>query len=140
MNRIPFILSTIAVAFLAGCATEQRITPAPAPAVVTPVVVAPQQPAYVLTPSGPVMVLPPPQTTTGTVSVTPAAVALRSGFGRIESMQAVPSAASGGSVSNPTRRIAMRMEDGTLQYFDTQAPGMAVGERIEITGNGTLRQ
>lgn len=131
MNRIPFVLSAIAVAILAGCATEDRITSAPAP-----VVVAPAAAPYVLAPAGTVVV---PQSSAGTVIVAPAAVALRAGFGRIESILAVPSAAAGGTASGPTRRVVMRMDDSSAQYFDTQATGMAVGDRIEITKDGTMR-
>lgn len=130
MNRLPFILSAITLAVLAGCATESGITSAPAP-----VVVAPAQPAYVVAPAGTVVV---PQASAGTMVVAPAAVALRAGFGRIESLLAVPSAAAGGT-SKPSTRVVMRMDDGSTQYFDTQAAGMAVGDRIEITTNGTMR-
>ena len=69
----------------------------------------------------------------------PPAAALRAGFGRIESILAVPSPAAGPTASNPSRRIGMRMDDGSVQHFDTQATGMAVGDRIEITANGTMR-
>ena len=132
MKRLPFVLSSIALAILAGCATESRITPAPAP-----VVVAPAPAPYVLAPAGTVVV--PQASNVGTVVVAPAAIALRAGFGRIESILAVPSAAAGATAANSTRRITMRMDDGSVQYFDTQAPSLAVGDRIEITPNGTLR-
>ena len=131
MNRLPFILSTIMVAVLAGCATESGITSAPAP-----VVLAPAQPAYVVAPAGTVVV--PQQASAGTMVVAPAAVALRAGFGRIDSILAVPTAA-GGATSKPNNRVVMRMDDGSTQYFDTQAAGMKVGDRIEITTNGTMR-
>jgi hypothetical protein len=131
MNRLPFILSPIVVAILAGCATESGITSAPAP-----MVVAPTAPAYVVAPAG--MVVVPQASPAGTVVAAPAAVALRAGLGRIESILALPSAAAGGS-SNPNRRIALRMDDGSVQYFDTQAADMAVGDRVEITKNGTMR-
>jgi len=133
MNRLPFVLTSISLALLAaGCATESRITPAPAP-----VVVAPQAPApYVVAPAGTVVV--PQASAAGTVVVAPAAVALRAGFGRIESILAIPSAAAGGTASG-SRRIVMRMDDGSVQYFDTQAGDLAVGERIEITTDGTMR-
>ena len=130
MNRVPFILSAVAIAVVAGCATESGITSAPAP-----VVVAPAQPAYVVAPAGTVVV---PQASAGTMVVAPAAVALRAGFGRIESILAVPSAAAGGT-SKPNSRVMMKMDDGSTQYFDTQAAGMAVGDRVEITTNGTMR-
>jgi len=121
MKRLPFVLSSIALAILAGCATESRITPAPAP-----VVIAPAPAPQVLAPAGMVV-------------VAPAAIALRAGFGRIDSILAIPSAAAGATAANSTRRITMRMDDGSTQYFDTQAAGMAVGDRIEITKDGTMR-
>ena len=31
------------------------------------------------------------------------------------------------------------MEDGSVQYFDTAATDLAVGDRVEITSDGTLR-
>lgn len=131
MNRVPFILSTIAIAVLAGCATESGITSAPAPVVVTPVPAT-----VVVAPAGTVVV---PQASASTMVVAPAAVALRAGFGRIESILAVPTAAAGGAASSATRRVVMRMDDGSTQYFDTQAEGMAVGDRVELTKNGTMR-
>ncbi len=130
MNRLPFILSAIALAVLAGCATESGITSAPAP-----VVVAPAQPAYVVAPAGTVVV---PQASAPTMVVAPPAVALRAGYGRIESILAVPSAAAGGT-SKPSTRVVLKMDDGSTQYYDTQAAGMAVGDRVEITTNGTMR-
>ncbi len=133
MNRYPFILSAIAVAVLAGCATEHRVQTAPAPVVVAPV----QQAPYVLAPAGTVVV--PQSGPVGTVVVAPQAVALRAGFGRIESILAIPTPASAGATSKPNKRIVMKMEDGSTQYFDTQAADVAVGDRIEITNNGTMR-
>jgi hypothetical protein len=132
MNRYPFILSAIAIAVLAGCATEHRVQTAPAPVVVAPA----QQAPYVLAPAGTVVV--PQSGPAGTVVVAPQAVALRAGFGRIESILAVPNAAAGGTAAS-TRRITMRMDDGSMQYFDTVAPGLAIGERIEITRDGMMR-
>ena len=131
MNRVPFILSSIALAVLAGCATEHRVTSAPAPVIVA----APAQAPYVLGPAGTVVV---PQAGPGTVVVAPAAVPLRSGFGRIESVLAVPNAAAGGT-SATTRRVVMRMDDGSVQYFDTTSADLPVGSRIEITKDGTMR-
>jgi len=131
MNRLPFILSSIAVAILAGCATESGITTA-AP----PVVVAPAQQPYVVSPTGTV-VAPPQASSAGMVVIAPSATPLRAGMGRIESIQAVP-AAAGGKPSNSNRVVA-KMDDGSTQYFDTQATGLGVGDRIEITKNGTMR-
>jgi hypothetical protein len=130
MNRLPFVLSAIAVAILAGCATESGVTTA-AP----PVTVAPVQQPYVVTPG--TAVAPPQASPAGMVVIAPSATPLRPGMGRIESIQAV-SAAAGGKPSNSNRVVA-KMEDGSTQYFDTQAAGLAVGDRIEITKNGTMR-
>ena len=132
MSRLPFVLSSIAVAVLAGCAAESRITPAPAPVVV----IAPAPAPYVVAPPGTVVV--PQASAAGAVVVAPAALALRAGFGRIESILAIPNAAAGGAPSY-NRRIVMRMEDGSVQYFDTAATGLTVGDRIEITSDGTMR-
>ena len=133
MNRVPFLLSSIAVAVLAGCATEHRIKSAPAPVVVA----APAPAPYVIAPAGTVVV-PQAGPVGGTVVVAPAPVALRSGFGRIESILAVPNAAVGGTAAS-TRRVTMRMDDGSMQYFDTEATGINVGERMEVTKDGTMR-
>ena len=115
MNRLPLVLSAIAVAILAGCATESGVTTA----------------------APPVTVAPPQASPAGMVVIAPSATPLRPGMGRIESIQAV-SAAAGGKPSNSNRVVA-KMEDGSTQYFDTQAAGLAVGDRIEITKNGTMR-
>ena len=73
------------------------------------------------------------------LQIAPAVAPLRTGLGRIESILAVPTAAAGGTASNSTRRIVMKMDDGSVQYFDTQAAGLATGDRIEITKDGTMR-
>lgn len=132
MNRIPFVLSSIAVAVLAGCATESGVTTAAPPVVVAPV----QQQPQVVTPSGAV-VASPQASSAGTLVFAPSATPLRPGMGRIESIQAV-TAAAGGTPSNSTRVVA-KMDDGSTQYFDTAAAGLKVGDRIEITKNGTMR-
>jgi hypothetical protein len=128
MNRLPFALSAMALAMLAGCATESGITTA-AP----PVVVAPATAPYVVAPAGAVV----QQQSNGTVIMVSPATPLRFGMGRIESIQSV-SAAAGGTPAN-SNRVAARMDNGSMQYFDTQAKGLAVGDRIEITKNGTMR-
>jgi len=142
MNRVPFILSAIAVAVLAGCATESGITSAPAPVVVapapTPVAAAPAAPTYSVGAGGTTVVVP-NASPAPTVVAPVAAAPLRAGFGRIESILILPNAAAGGTAAGPSKRIAMRMEDGSVQYFDTNAADVTVGERIEITANGTMR-
>lgn len=134
MNRLPLVLSAIGVAVLAGCATESRVTSAPAPA---PAAQAPASAPYVLAPAGTVVV--PQASTGGTIGGAPAAAPLRAGMGRIESILAVPTAAGSRTESNSTKRIVMKMDDGSVQYFDTEAPGLATGDRIEITKQGNMR-
>ena len=141
MNRVPFILSAISLAVLAGCATESGITSAPAPVVVAPaaapVAAAPATPTYSVGAAGTTVVV--PNAAAPTVVAPLAAAPLRVGFGRIESILILPNAAAGGTAPNSSKRIAMRMDDGTMQYFDTNAADLAVGDRIEITPNGTMR-
>ena len=122
MNRLPLVLSSLAVAILAGCATENRVTsaPAPAPVAAAPVVVAAS--AVVAAPSG---------------VAAPTAAPLRAGMGRIESILAVPTAAGGRTESNSTKRIVMKMDDGSMQYWavsdmDRAAPG-ARDVGLEVT-------
>jgi hypothetical protein len=133
MNRLPLILSSFAVAILAGCATESRVTSAPAP-----VAAAPAAAPYVLAPAGSTVVVPQASTAGMVVAAAPAAP-LRVGMGRIEQILAVPTAAGGRTESNSTKRIVMKMDDGSVQYFDTEAAGLATGDRIEITKEGTMR-
>jgi hypothetical protein len=122
MSKIAFSLPIVAVALLGACATEDKATPAPvviapAPVVTAPPAVVVQQPAS---------------------AVVPASVALRPGHGRIESISAVPpSAAAGGTT---TRRIGVKMDDNTLQFVDTNAAGLQIGDRIQLTPEGTIRR
>jgi hypothetical protein len=115
---IPFALT--AVALVAACA--HRVEPAPAPVVVVPQ----QQPAVVAAaPSVP------------TVAVQPTAV--RPGYGRIETISTVPGASGAGSTApGAMRRLGIKMEDGTVQYVDSDSP-VSIGERIQLTGDGYIR-
>jgi hypothetical protein len=123
------VLSLAALATLAGCASEHKVAPAPAPVVIQPAPTPP--PAAVVV----------PQTGTGAVVVTPVAVGpLRAGTGRIDSIiDLPPSAAAGSTVPNANKRIGIRMDDGTLQYLDTAASDLAVGDRVAITSDGYMR-
>src|SRR5437016_10064352 len=150
MSRLPFTLSLAAAAILAGCATESKVAPAPAPVVVAPaapaaaVVVPPSTaaPAVIVPPSSPpaaaVVV---PQATPGAVVVAPAAaLPLRAGTGRIDSILDIPpSAAAGSGVPGANKRVGIRMDDGSIQYVDTAAPGLAIGVRVAITSDGYMR-
>jgi hypothetical protein len=115
---IPFALT--AVALVAACA--HRAEPAP-----TPVVVVPQQPPTT------VVAAPPP----ANVVVQP--TALRPGFGRVETIAAVPTTSgAGSSTPGAMRRLGIKMEDGTMQYVDSDSPN-AIGERVQLTGDGYIR-
>lgn len=115
-------LAPLALVILAGCATHDRVTPASAP-----VVVAPPQPI-----AGTVVV--PQPAAGGTAVVVPAAPApLRAGVGFIDSITPVPAAGE-------TKRVGIRMADNSMQYFDTSASGIRVGERVEITPDGYMKR
>ena len=118
MNSLPLLLSSIALATLAGCA-ESGITLASDPALL----------AQAQAGAG------------GTAAASPAATALRAGVGRVESILVVPTAEAASRAGSKTvsKQITMRMNDGTLQYFDTEGRVM-VGDRIEITSSGTMRR
>jgi hypothetical protein len=119
-------LSALALAALAGCATEDRVTPAPAPVIVNPpantVVVPPQSSA----------------TVPGTVVVAPAPAPLQAGYGRIETIVPVPAAAAGSTAPSSSKRIGVRMDNGVFQYFDTNAADLSVGDRVQITADGKM--
>lgn len=121
-------LSVLALAALAGCASEDRVTPAPAPVVVNPppaTVVVPPQASATVAP--------------GTVVVAPAPAPLQAGYGRVETIVPVPSSAAGGTVPSTTKRVGVRMDNGVTQYLDTDATGLSVGDRVQITSNGYMR-
>ena len=142
MSKLGYTVYLAAIAVLAGCATESRVAPAPAPVVVQPqppaaaVVVPPATTA----PSAPTAVVV-PQAGTAPIVVAPmAAQPLRAGSGRIDQIIDLPaSAAAGSSVPGATKRITVRMDDGSLQYLDTSATGLAIGDRVALTNDGTMR-
>jgi hypothetical protein len=126
--KLPVSLTVLALAALAGCAHEDRVIPAPAPIVVNPapstVVVPPQSSAAV----------------PGTVVVAPAPAPLQAGYGRIDTIVPIPAAAAGGTVPPENKRVGIRMDNGTVQYIDTMAAGLSIGERVEITSDGKMRR
>jgi hypothetical protein len=130
------VISIAALAALAGCATEHKVAPAPAP-----VVVQPAPPVVVQQPSAQSPAVVVPQAGSGAVLVTPVATGpLRAGTGRIDSMiDLTPSAAAGSTVPGANKRVGIRMDDGTLQYLDTAANDLAVGDRVSITSDGYMR-
>ena len=140
MIKLSFPLSVIAIAVLAGCASESRVAPAPAPVVVQPAPAA----AAVITPpattaAAPTVVVP-SAGTAPVVVATPSPQPLRAGTGHIEQIINLPaSAAAGSSVPGATKRITIRMDDGSAQYLDTAATDISVGERVSLTNDGTMK-
>lgn len=117
------------LAVLAGCATEDRVTPAPAPVIVNPpastVVVPPQSAA----------------TVPGAIVVAPAPAPLQAGLGRIDTIVQAPTAAGAGATApGSNKRVGIRMDSGIVQYLDTNAAGLAIGDRVEITTDGMMRR
>lgn len=139
MTRL--VLSLAVIGALAACA-EEPISP-PVRANVT------SQPVVVSQPSQPVVVTQ-PQTVAPTVAVAPSAPATiivppnaapyRPGFGVVESSSLVarPNAAAGGSATRGIYRLALRMDDGTVQIIDADSRAFMVGDRIQLTTNGQI--
>jgi hypothetical protein len=55
------------------------------------------------------------------------------------------SAATGGSASPTTAagapyRLAVKMSDGSVQYVDVDSPDIAVGSRVELGADRTIRK
>ena len=139
MSKLPFALSLATLAILAACTTEHKVAPAPAPVVVSP---APPAAAVVVPqPSPPAATVVVPQAGTAPVVVAAAAaLPLRAGTGRIDSILDIPpAAAAGSSVPGANKRVGIRMDDGTIQYVDTAAGGLAIGDRVAITSDGYMR-
>ena len=142
MKRVPLTVTAAVLAALGGCVAYEPVAPAgtvvtapnavvttPAPIVTSPpVVVQSSPPATVVTPG--VVVAP------GTAVVVPPAVGVRPGMGRIDSSTRL-SQASG--LTNPLRRFGIRMDDGTVQFVDTQAPNLEIGDRVELTADNHIR-
>lgn len=118
-------LSIVALALVAACSTREPATPAPAPVIVTP---AP----------APVVTAPPPTVVVQQPAAVPQPSAIRAGFGRVESITAAPQSAAAGGTQ--MRRLGIKMEDGTVQFVDTAAQGINMGERIELTSDGYIKK
>ncbi len=123
MSKIYLPLSLVAVAMLGACANDP-VTPAPAPVVIAPApVVSAPPPAVVAAPAG-------------TVVATPTAI--RAGMGRVETITALPpSAAAGGTTM---RRYGIKMDDGTVQYVDTDSRDFPVGSRVQLTPDHIIKR
>ena len=126
MLKLSFPLSLIAVAALAACAS--RVQPVPTAVIVTPA------PAGTVVAGSSVAAAP-------STAVTATAPALRAGAGRVESIAAMPqwSSSAGSAQPSSMRRIGVRMDDGTMQFLDTDAPSLRVGDRVQLTADGYIR-
>ena len=124
MRKLYLPLSVTALAVLAACASSDPVRPAPAPVIV--------QPAPVVTAPPAVVVQQP--------AVVPAPNAIRAGHGQIESITPLPESAATGGTVRQVKRLGIKMNDGTVQFVDTPAEGLSVGERVELTGDGYLRR
>src|SRR3954454_7529981 len=123
MRNSVYSVSLIALALLGACASEQPATPAAAPVVIVP----PQQPAVVQAPSTPTVVASHP-------------AQLKAGYGRVETISAVPQSSGAGSTSvGDSRRLGVRMEDGTCQYGTSPAGNTRIGDRVQFTSDGYIR-
>ena len=146
MRRVSLTVCAAALATLAGCGGYDTVTPVgsystgtvvtPAPVVTTPappVAVAPSatvvQPGTVVAP-GTTVVAP------GTAVVASPVAGVHPGVGRVESNTRL-SQASG--LNPPVRRLGLRMDDGTVQFVDTQAQSIEIGDRVELTADNHIR-
>ena len=108
-------LSVTALALLAACGSRQ--------------------PVVIVQPAAPVAAV--PQAAAAPVVQ---ATALRTGFGRIETITGAPTASAGGTAPSAMQRLGIRMDDGSMQYVDTTATGLAVRDRVELTREGYIRR
>jgi len=109
MQKLAIFVSALALTVLAACTSYDTVRPAPVTASGAPVV-----------------------TSGADASV------LRLGNGVIESIAALPSAAAGATAGKPMQRVGVRMDDGSFQFLDTNAPGLTVGKRVQILKDGTM--
>jgi hypothetical protein len=143
MKRVPLSICVAAMATLGACATDEPVTPvgvvtapaatvatAPAPAVVT------SPPVAVTTQPGTVTTVPGAVVQPGAAVVVPGAAGVRPGAGRVDSSTRLTEASG---IPNPLKRYGIRMDDGTVQFVDTRAPNLSIGERVELTADNHIR-
>lgn len=124
-KRFVLPLSLAAVAALAACGSREPVTAAPT-TVMAPIAVVPATGA-VMQSDGTVVTQP------GVVvqgAAATAVVALRPGYARVNSIT---------PITGDQRRVGVRMDDGTLQYVDTRASNLTIGQRVEITRDSQIR-
>jgi hypothetical protein len=129
--------SVAALALLAACGSRQ-----PTPQVV--VIPPPTPPAPVVTnqpQSSPQAAAPAPSPQAAPAPANVAGVPkARPGFGRVETVTAMPTASAGGTAPAMMQRLSIKMEDGTMQFVDTSVTGIVPGDRVEITTEGYLKR
>jgi hypothetical protein len=126
MARIALPLTVLAVATLGACATYDEYPTTPT------VVTAPNATSSV--PATTVYAAP----VTTVTAVAPRA--FRPGWGIVESVSVVrgaPVASASAGASMGIYRVAVRMDDGTVQAFDVDR-ALNVHERVELTADGRV--
>lgn len=68
----------------------------------------------------------------------------KAGTGIVQTWAAAPSPAAGASgrvdpSGGGMLRLGIKMDDGTVQYVDSSAAGINMGERIELTSDGRIK-
>lgn len=133
MKKLPLFLAVSAAAALAACATSEPVRPVPTATVPPGSTVVTTPPAAG---GGNVVVVPPqPAAPPATVAI----ATLRTGYGRVETINRMTDGPSQGTGLAPMRRVGLRMEDGTAQFVDTRAENLSIGDRVEIAGDGRIR-
>jgi hypothetical protein len=137
------LLSLVAAASLAACATQEPITPqAPvASGSGSPVISGSGVAVTSSADTGRIVAVPASPVPAGVASVP----AIRAGYGIVEAVSLVyqapaPSAAAGGTapaVPGPYR-LMVRMDDGTLQNIVQDYRGFLVGDRVQVTADGRI--
>ena len=150
MKRISMTLSAAALAALGGCGGYDTVTPVGQPVTTAPGAVVTTTPGPVVAAPAPVVTAPAPVATVpsgtvvapgavvspGVAVVVPGTAGVRAGVGRVESNTRISRAGGQGS---PTRRVGVRMDDGTIQYVETEAANLEIGDRVELTADNHIR-
>jgi hypothetical protein len=149
MSKYQICLSLAGAATLAACVATEPVAPAPTAAIVTaPVVVASAPPA-----AGAAVVVPQGAVVAPGAAPTVVVPTLRAGYARIESITPIAGTDTGsgsgsgassgsgtsGASAGPLRRVGLKMEDGTVQFVDTRAPNLVLGDRVQITADSQMR-
>jgi hypothetical protein len=136
MSKTRLSVSLASLATLAACGGYDTVTPAGQAVTTAPgaVVTAPAPPGTIVTTPGTV-VQPGAVVQPGTAVVVAPTAGVRPGVGRVESNNRLSLA---GGEDRPVRRLGVRMSDGVLQYVDTRAQNIAIGDRVELTADNHI--